>query len=253
MTYNAAGQMTTATKNGTTTNYTYAGPDQIELVRAGTNSYVYGLNNQVGQSWIQSFTAAGQTGYIERDSRGTPLGLTVGAARYAYVLDGLGSAIGLIDSAGNPAAAYTYDPYGQTNTKTGPAADTNPIRYTGGLSDTTTGFTKLGQRYLNTTQGRFTQQDRFTRLANPENGNLYAYAACNPINFTDPSGHDIDFCQVVTIQGIVLGLIAAGATVAAIVSSGTIVGLPAGAFFGAVAATAGAGAAVAGLSAYVIC
>ncbi len=64
----------------------------------------------------------------------------------------------------------------------------NIVRYTGGALDQTTGLTKLGQRYYNPAVGAFTQQDATQLLANPQNGNLYAYAGDSPANFIDPTG-----------------------------------------------------------------
>jgi hypothetical protein len=43
MTYNAAGQMTQATQGSTTSTYTYAGSDQVDMVEAGNATLVYGL------------------------------------------------------------------------------------------------------------------------------------------------------------------------------------------------------------------
>jgi RHS repeat-associated protein len=48
---------------------------------------------------------------------------------------------------------------------TGWEASINLLRYTGAFTDPGTNFTKLGPRYYNTTQSRFTQEDHITRLA----------------------------------------------------------------------------------------
>jgi RHS repeat-associated protein len=76
----------------------------------------------------------------------------------------------------------------------------------GGLYDRGTGWIKYGQRWYNPTTGRFTQQDSIERLADPEQGNRYAYAADNPVNYTDPTGQSFLGCL-----GSVVG--AAGALV----------------------------------------
>ena len=47
---------------------------------------------------------------------------------------------------------------------------------------------KLGHRYYDPGTGRFTQQDALQILANPSNGNLYAYAGDSPNNYIDPTG-----------------------------------------------------------------
>ena len=57
----------------------------------------------------------------------------------------------------------------------------NIVRYAGGALEQNTGLTKFGQRYYNPALGAFTQQDTFVKLANPGNGNLYAYAGDSPI------------------------------------------------------------------------
>lgn len=50
-----------------------------------------------------------------------------------------------------------------------------------------------GQRWYNPATGRFTQQDSIERYADPKQGNRYAYAADNPINYVDPTGKDVDW------------------------------------------------------------
>lgn len=189
MGYNAAKQMTTATTTATTM-YGYAGTDQVELIRAGAVTLTYGREDQHNMPWLQSWTnGINPTAFVERDGLGTPLGLRVGATDHAYVLDGLGSVVAVVKADGSLSASYTYDPYGNalSASETG-LGQTNLVRYAGGIYDPATGFTKFGQRWYNPTQGRFTQQDNLSFIGSPQNGNRYAYAACNPANYTDPTG-----------------------------------------------------------------
>jgi RHS repeat-associated protein len=191
--YNAAEQMTSSTVNGTTTPHAYAGGTQQELTSSGGSQFVWGRDDQHGQPWLQSFNtnSQGQV-YVERDGYGTPLGLHTGGNDYYLVLDNLGSVIAVVNSAGSVVARYSYDPYGNTvSADESGLGKPNVIRYTGGVLDQSTGLTKLGQRYDNPGLGAFTQQDASQILANPGNGNLYAYAGDNPVNYTDPTGQNI--------------------------------------------------------------
>ncbi|MFF5173090.1 RHS repeat-associated core domain-containing protein [Micromonospora sp. NPDC000089] len=187
--YNSANQMTTA--SGTT--YAYAGTDQVELTRAGTTTMQYGMKDQHGMAWLQSWTANGSTAYVERDGLGTPLGLRTGTTDNAYVLDALGSVVAIVKANGTVAATYKYDPWGiATTTDEYDLGQTNLVRYASGTFDSNTGFTKFGQRWYSPQQGRFTQQDNLNFIGNPGKGNRYAYAACNPVTHTDPTGMDTD-------------------------------------------------------------
>ena len=192
--YNAAEQMTSSTVNGTTTPHVYAGGTEQELTSAGSSQFVWGRDNQYGQPWLQSFNAASQSQvYVEHDGYGTPLGLHSAGNDFYLVPDNLGSVIAVVNTAGSVAARYSYDPYGTTvSADESGLRQPNIIRYTGGALDQATGLTKLGQRYDNPALGAFTQQDASQILANPSNGNLYAYAGDNPTNNIDPTGND--FC-----------------------------------------------------------
>ena len=185
MTYNSVKQMVGA--NSTT--YSYAGTDQVELVQNASATMEYGMEDQHGMPWLQSWTANGSTAYVERDGIGTPLGLRLGSTDYAYVLDALGSPVAIVKADSTISATYRYDPYGVgTTTDEYNLGQSNVIRYTGGTYDSTTGFTKLGQRWYNPQQGRFTQQDNLSFIGNPKRGNRYAYASDNPVNYIDPVG-----------------------------------------------------------------
>ncbi|MET9221541.1 RHS repeat-associated core domain-containing protein [Streptomyces sp. NPDC003300] len=110
---------------------------------------------------------------------------------------------------------YQYDPYGayQTTTATGSAAAQNPYRFVGGTYDRTTGWIKYGQRWYNPTTGRFTSQDAHSFLADPAQGNRYAYAGDDPINNVDPTG-EVPWSKYATscFKGGAQGALVAGLT-----------------------------------------
>ncbi|MEV4253303.1 RHS repeat-associated core domain-containing protein [Spirillospora sp. NPDC049652] len=180
MTYNAAGQLTQSKVGTTTTGYTYAGPDQRELVKTGTTGIVYGQNKPIAT------TTGVTTVYLDRDDNGAPLGANTGGTESAYVTDGLGSVLAVVNTTGAKTTGYTYTPWGEQSGKAN--GDANPLGYTGEITDPATGSLHLGYRYYVPGQGGFTQQDSVSSLANPTRGNRYAYAGDNPINNVDPSG-----------------------------------------------------------------
>jgi RHS repeat-associated protein len=84
------------------------------------------------------------------------------------------------------------DTYGTVPPDNASLAVANLLGYTGAPTDISggnaTGYTHDGNRWYDTATGAFTTQDTSTHLANPANGNLYAYAADNPTNYIDPAG-----------------------------------------------------------------
>ena len=202
--------MTSASNAGGhgTENFSYAGPTQDQVLSDGSATGItYGLAGQDGQPWVQSYTPAGTAAdYVIHDQQGTPLGYIQSGSSYGFATDNLGSVTHIVNTCGCVAATYTYDPYGNITTKTGTNAADNLIGYTGQLADTGTGaatlYTHDGNRWYSPNTGNFTTQDTNSYLSNPQNGNRYAYAADNPANYTDPTGHQgQDTCsQVATLS-----------------------------------------------------
>ncbi len=226
--------MTSSTVNGTTSAHVYAGTGQRELTSAGSNQFVWGRTDQYGQPLLQSFNTGGASQvYVERDGFGTPLGLHNAGNDFHVVLDNLGSVVAVVNTAGTVVARYSYDPYGNAvSVDESGLSNPNIVRYAGGALDQTTGLTKLGQRYYDPAVGGFTQQDADQILANPSNGNLYAYAGDNPINYIDPTGQSIwgdVLAGVATIGG------------AALAVTGLFVASPVIVVVGAITAIAGVG------------
>jgi len=176
--YNTKNQTLSITPpGGSAFTMTYAGDSQVQRVTAGAVTY---KNDGLG---IGSETNGGMTTYYTRtpggrlvDERIVSGGTTT---PYYYLFDGLGSVVALIDTSATVQDTYSYDPYGNV-TPGGTNSVTNPWQYTGGYYDGTTKLVKLGQRFYDSSLGRFTQLDPL--------GGGYAYASGNPVNFTDPSG-----------------------------------------------------------------
>jgi len=199
---------------------TYGGTGQNQRLSFGTTTYANGSQG------VLSASTGGTSTYYERDPSGTLIAERGAGGEFYYITDGLGSTVALVDTTGTVQATYTYDPYGNTTTISGPnpvIANGNPFRYASGYDDTATGLYHFGQRYYNPTTGRWTQQDSLNNPLDPANGNRYAYTGGDPVNRTDPSGTISDCASAVlsTAGG-------AFALVAGLVSIGTGVGAPVG-------------------------
>jgi RHS repeat-associated protein len=217
LTYNDAGQLISASSaggsgNGTGTGsetFSYAGATSGQPLDDGSaTSIVYD-----GQGQADSYNIGGATDYIIRDQQGDPLGMVRGGLSYMFITDNVGSVTGIIEYCGCTSATYTYTPYGQiTSANSGAGANIvkdNLIGYTGALTDTftagSTGYVHDGARWYDPATGNFTTQDTNSFLGNPANGNRYAYAADNPVNFVDPTGNtcepltgDLNICNTYT-------------------------------------------------------
>jgi RHS repeat-associated protein len=109
-----------------------------------------------------------------------------------YFSDKLGSASVITDNQGTmpPLAESDYYPYGGETPIT--SGDSNHYKFTGKERDGESGLDYFGARYYGSNMGRFQRPDPVIitpeRLANPQELNLYAYVANNPLRFIDPTG-----------------------------------------------------------------
>ncbi|TKV57001.1 RHS repeat-associated core domain-containing protein [Nakamurella flava] len=193
--YNGFDQLTGTTSGGTAS-LTYAGVSNNERTQAGGTGFTTNLaSGQVGQ---RTTSSSGEK-YI-REPNGTLVAWhnDPGASFY-YTLDNLNSVLLVTNSSGASAAAYTYDPYGNTLSATGSEATNNPWRYTSAYLDPT-GLYKMGARYYNPNTGRFTQPD-----PSGQEANRYAYAGNNPVTYSDPSG--LDFADFLGVASDAIGMV----------------------------------------------
>jgi RHS repeat-associated protein len=109
-----------------------------------------------------------------------------GADRYYYVHDELGSVRQLVDSTGQIATRYAYDPFGVPLAGDGVP---NPWQFTGEAWDAGVELLYLRARYYQPETGRFITRDPWTGdYDRPATLHLYGYARSNPVNVVDPSG-----------------------------------------------------------------
>jgi RHS repeat-associated protein len=104
--------------------------------------------------------------------------------RYIHT-DALGSVVAVSDEAGNIIERREYEPFGAQLT---PTVQDGP-GYTGHVQDSATGLTYMQQRYYDPQIGRFLSVDPVTAMDDPvAYFNRYKYANNNPYRFTDPDG-----------------------------------------------------------------
>lgn len=172
LTYNAAGQTTSISPSGgVAVSMSYADVGQAMRTQAGSTTYQY---DRSGLSVIGGNT------YIESLPNGSAFELRTGGASYWYLHDGLGSIVGLTNTAGAVVNQYSYEPYGKAVQQVEQVP--NPIRWKGALWDSATNLYKMGMRYYSADLGRFTQTDVVRSI------NRFTYANGDPINQSDPSG-----------------------------------------------------------------
>ena len=199
--YNDANQTVQIdTDDGATLNATYAGQGQLDRVSANDTTFVSSILGVTGQ------TVGGvHTGWTR-----TPTGQLVGqrddTGRVYYLTDALGSITAVVNQDGQVVNRYRYTPDGQ-DTQTCPSGSCvdNPWRFAGEHLDQTTGMYKIGARYYQPDHGSWTQPDPIQGRINPTQPgetNPYAYAGCNPVNYTDPTGMaSIQELAIAAIEG----------------------------------------------------
>jgi RHS repeat-associated protein len=112
-----------------------------------------------------------------------------GATTHYFGYDGQGSTRFLLDNSGSVYQTFTYDAYGTLIASSGSPATV--YLYCGEQFDPDVGFYYLRARFLNPSTGRFQTMDSFAGVQNdPLSLHKYLYAANDPVNRIDPSGHE---------------------------------------------------------------
>jgi RHS repeat-associated protein len=118
------------------------------------------------------------------------LTLGPGAAVTQPMCDLLGSARVVLTENGSVIASAAYKPYGEPR---GPEIpDTaSTLRFAAAHRQDESGLLLMGWRHYDPLMGRFLEPDHvLAALYDPQGLNRYSYARDNPVNLTDPSGHN---------------------------------------------------------------
>lgn len=117
----------------------------------------------------------GVNGYVSRRQNGT--------TGYLFK-DAHGDVLSIYTSTSNKAADYTYDAWGEIQTKNESSSfENNPLRYYGQYYDYESDMTYLRARYYDSSIKRFITEDPAK-----DGSNWYAYCGNNPVMMFDPSG-----------------------------------------------------------------
>jgi len=124
-----------------------------------------------------------------------------GNVLHFFGYDGSGNTRYLTATNATISDTYVYDAFGTLLTSTG--STPNDYRFSGEQFDSSLGFYYLRARYLNPGTGRFWTRDTLAgQNDDPVSLHRYLYASANPINNSDPSGHENLASQLVTAFGL---------------------------------------------------
>ncbi len=209
--YDAWGNVTSRTVNGTSATLSYYGLDHLTRYDAGSNrqeQYVYDAS---GERVLRRSTSSGitsmtvyafgleehlydGTGVHQNQSDtyyyllgGMLVGESVGTNTNMFLTDALGSVIETISATANAASVQgnqVYSPYGSSRYQQGSLDTTKG--FTGQYNDGVTGLDYYGARYYDPVVGRFLSVD--TVQGNIQGRDPYAHVGGNPETFSDPSG-----------------------------------------------------------------
>ncbi|MFF0151933.1 RHS repeat-associated core domain-containing protein [Micromonospora sp. NPDC005203] len=179
-TWNARGQLASLARTGMSANFSYDGLDRrtTRTVNGTVTRYLYD-----GDTAVQELNATGPTANLMTGGTDVHYGRSDATGEHDVLTDALGSVVGLTNGSGSVATSYTYEPFGTTSAS-GAASD-NTVQYAARESDGT-GLYYNRARYYHPMLSRFISQDP---IGHAGGGNLYAYAANSPVNYTDPTGH----------------------------------------------------------------
>ncbi len=211
-TYDETGNVTSVVDSAKgTTRFSYDARGAVSRIELpdGTNiRYTYdALNRRVGKNvagpsgnedLIYRYEGANLTRVVGADGstlrqyiygpKNNLIAIVAGGATYSVVLDSHGSVVALTDKDSKVAARFSYDAWGTPTSSLRP--DLTDFYYTSGFYEPLVGVYLLGPRTYDPSIGRFLQKDPLAgSLMDVISQNEYLYAGNDPINRTDPTGH----------------------------------------------------------------
>jgi RHS repeat-associated protein len=194
--YDVENRLTNATVGGVSVSYTYNANGIRVRKSSGGVTTLYLVDDRNPTGYAQVLEELTVSGGITNLAKVYTYGLDLISQRDAassttlyFGYDGLGSTRYLTTTNAALVNVFAYDAFGTLIASN--AAPQTDYLFTGEQRDAHLGLYYLRARYLNPGMGRF-----WTRDAHPENKqepislHRYLYASANPINNSDPSGHE---------------------------------------------------------------
>jgi RHS repeat-associated protein len=188
MTYDAAGRMTHLVDPSrgldVATDYDATGQMVREVTTASGTRHTLlvpfpGVEVRDGQITVQVFLGTLRV-----------LGLGPGALVSQPLCDLLGSARAVLTESGAVIASASYQPYGEPRGAEVPDS-ASTLRFAASHRQDDSGLLLMGWRHYDPVMGRFLEPDHvLASILDPQGLNRYSYARDNPINLTDPTGHN---------------------------------------------------------------
>jgi RHS repeat-associated protein len=123
---------------------------------------------------------------------GSPVAMIRNGVMYRVVQDHLGSVRLVVNAQnGEVAQSIEYDAFGRVLTETG--SGFQPFGFAGGLYDAVTGLVRFGARDYDAETGRWTNRDPIGFAG--QQGNVYVYAANDPVDNRDLDGLVVYACK----------------------------------------------------------
>jgi RHS repeat-associated protein len=163
-----------------------------DFARKLTNYYLVDDHNPSGYAQVlEEWTSTGTPTLSKVYNYGLSLvSQQQGSTTYYFISDGHGSTRLLIDAAGAVQNVFAYDAFGTLIASN--AAPLTVYLYCGQQFDSNLGLYYNRARYLNPGTGRFWTMDTYAgNNEDPLSLHKYLYGGDDPIDNTDPSGHDI--------------------------------------------------------------
>ncbi|MFE3875765.1 LamG-like jellyroll fold domain-containing protein [Kitasatospora sp. NPDC059146] len=175
------------------------------MVKEGPSTYSYDSLDRVAQTGNTAFTYDGGSNNIVTDGTASytraPSGRLLGTATVGatpnprlVISDQHTDVVATIDPSGkNVAGSTSYDPFGKPTASTG---TTNSLGYQSGWTDPASGDVNMAARWYRPGSGTFASRDSWQLGTSPSiQGNRFTYGNGDPIDSTDPSGHETTSCD----------------------------------------------------------
>jgi RHS repeat-associated protein len=167
-------------------------------ITANNIAYTYDALDRIAtRNTVKVFTYAGAlmdptsdgTSTIAQANNGGVLSIKTGVATRVAGSDRHGDITRLSDPInGQVTDTNAYDPYG---VKTTSGTFTNPVGYQSDWTDPTSNDVWMGARFYSPSLAGFLNRDTYNgTLSSPVSLNRYTYAANNPMDYFDPTGHE---------------------------------------------------------------